>query len=174
MNIHSAKAKGRSLQKKVKQLILETWTTLEDDDVRSTSMGCSGEDILFSPAARKLFPFSVECKNQENINLQKSIDQSEYNSRVGIIPILIIKKNHKPIYAIFKSSLLIPRLKIDLQEFIQLHKTTFAPKINIWKEIDEFEKSEFIFHFPYKDSIYSCMKFDKLLELVKNYLSINT
>ena len=40
-------------------------------------MGDSGEDILLSPAARKLFPFSVECKNQEKLNIWSSLEQAE-------------------------------------------------------------------------------------------------
>ncbi len=65
MRTSSAKAKGRRLQQKVRDLILETFSELEEDDVRSTSMGASGEDVLLSPLARKKFPFSVECKNVE-------------------------------------------------------------------------------------------------------------
>jgi len=61
----SAKAKGRRLQQKVRDLILETFSELEEDDVRSTSMGAGGEDVQLSPLARRKFPFSVECKNVE-------------------------------------------------------------------------------------------------------------
>ena len=65
MKSRSAKNKGKRLQNKVRDLILEKFNTLEDDDVRSTTMGDSGEDVLLSPAARKLFPFSIECKNKK-------------------------------------------------------------------------------------------------------------
>ena len=63
MKPRSAKNKGKRLQNKVRDLILEKFNSLESDDVRSITMGESGEDILLSPAARKLFPFSVECKH---------------------------------------------------------------------------------------------------------------
>jgi hypothetical protein len=69
MKTRSAKNKGKRLQNDVRDLILETFKELEPDDVRSTTMGDSGEDVLLSPAARKLFPFSVECKNQEKLNI---------------------------------------------------------------------------------------------------------
>lgn len=65
MKPSSAKAKGRKLQQQVRDLILETFSDLEPDDVRSTSMGAGGEDVLLSPLARRKFPFSVECKNQQ-------------------------------------------------------------------------------------------------------------
>ena len=69
MKTRSAKNKGKRLQNDVRDLILETFKQLEPDDVRSTTMGDSGEDVLLSPKARKLFPFSVECKNQEKLNI---------------------------------------------------------------------------------------------------------
>ena len=80
MKPRSAKNKGKRLQNKVRDLILEKFQQLEEDDVRSTTMGDSGEDVLLSPAARKLFPFSVECKNQEKLNIWSALEQTENNS----------------------------------------------------------------------------------------------
>ena len=59
MKTRSAKNKGKRLQNNIRDLILEKFQQLEEDDVRSTTMGDSGEDVLLSPAARKLFPFAV-------------------------------------------------------------------------------------------------------------------
>ena len=97
MKPRSAKNKGKRLQNKVRDLILEKFNSLESDDVRSITMGESGEDILLSPAARKLFPFSVECKNQEKLNIWKSLEQSETNSGKHI-PIVIFKRNRTKTY----------------------------------------------------------------------------
>tara|TARA_Y100001937_G_scaffold49240_1_gene68629 strand:- start:1061 stop:1396 length:336 start_codon:yes stop_codon:yes gene_type:complete len=97
MKPRSAKNKGKRLQNKVRDLILEKFDTLEADDVRSITMGDSGEDILLSPAARKLFPFSVECKNQEKLNIWKSLEQSEINSG-GHTPMVIFKRNRTKTY----------------------------------------------------------------------------
>ena len=69
MKTSSCKQKGRKLQQKVRDIILESFDNLREDDVRSTSMGAGGEDVLLSPAARDVFPFSVECKNQEKLNV---------------------------------------------------------------------------------------------------------
>ena len=60
-------------------------------------MGESGEDILLSPAARKLFPFSTECKNQEKLNIWSSLEQAETNSG-NHIPIVIFKRNRSKTY----------------------------------------------------------------------------
>ena len=101
MKSRSAKNKGKRLQNKVRDLILEKFNTLEDDDVRSTTMGDSGEDVLLSPAARKLFPFSVECKNQEKLNIWSSLEQAENNSG-SHAPLLIFKRNRTKTYAVLE------------------------------------------------------------------------
>ena len=46
MKPRSAKNKGKRLQNKVRDLILEKFNQLEPDDVRSVTMGYIGEDIL--------------------------------------------------------------------------------------------------------------------------------
>jgi hypothetical protein len=43
---------------------METFTNLEEGDILSTTMGDSGSDMKFSPAARKVFPFSVEARHR--------------------------------------------------------------------------------------------------------------
>ena len=97
MKTRSAKNKGKRLQNDVRDLILETFQELEPDDVRSTTMGDSGEDILLSPAARKLFPFAVECKNQERLNIWDSLEQAESNANQHI-PLLVFKRNRSKTY----------------------------------------------------------------------------
>ena len=102
MKPRSAKNKGKRLQNKVRDLILEKFNKkLEEDDVRSITMGDSGEDILLSPAARKLFPFSVECKNQEKLNIWSSLEQAESNSGKHT-PLLIFKRNRTKTYAVLE------------------------------------------------------------------------
>ena len=97
MKPRSAKNKGKRLHNKIRDLILEKFNQLEPDDVRSVTMGESGEDILLSPAARKLFPFSTECKNQEKLNIWSSLEQAETNSGKHI-PIVIFKRNRSKTY----------------------------------------------------------------------------
>lgn len=93
MRPSSAKAKGRRLQDYVRGRILSTFQKLEDDDVKTAIMGESGEDIHLSPAARKLFPFSTECKNQESLNIWKALDQAKENAPEGSTPIVVFKRN---------------------------------------------------------------------------------
>lgn len=64
------------------QEILQTYPKLKPDDVRSTSMGASGEDIQLSPAARNVFPYSVECKNTERLGLRSAWQQAKMNAGI--------------------------------------------------------------------------------------------
>ena len=110
MKSRSAKNKGKRLQNQVRDLILEKFQQLEEDDVRSTTMGDSGEDVLLSPAARKLFPFSVECKNQEKLNIWSSLEQAEDNAGKHI-PLVVFKRNRSKTYAVLEIENLMKLLK---------------------------------------------------------------
>ena len=109
MKPRSAKNKGKRLQNKIRDLILEKFDSLEPDDVRSITMGDSGEDILLSPAARRLFPFSVECKNQESLNIWSAIEQAENNSG-NHTPLVIFKRNRTKTYAVLEFNKLLELL----------------------------------------------------------------
>lgn len=92
MKTRSAKAKGKRAQNLVRDLILETFSHLEPDDVKSTTMGDHGEDVKLSPAARRSFPFSIEVKNQEKINIWSAFDQASKNSQQHT-PLLVFTRN---------------------------------------------------------------------------------
>ena len=91
----SAKAKGRRHQPWVRDKILALFPKLEPDDVRSTGMGQGGEDVQLSPAARKLFPYSVECKALNKISAYKFMEQAEANCPPKAEPIAIIKADRQ-------------------------------------------------------------------------------
>ena len=79
MKTQSAKQKGRRHQQDVCKKLLEVSNGLEADDIRSASMGAAGEDVLLSPAARRQFPFSIECKNVEKLSIWRAIEQARTN-----------------------------------------------------------------------------------------------
>ena len=111
MKTASRKAKGRRLQNKIRDLLIEHFSDeLEDDDIRCAIMGESGEDLKLSPAARKLIPYSIECKNQEKINIWDSLEQAEKNSD-DYGPVLIFKRNRSKIYAVLEMSDFLELLK---------------------------------------------------------------
>ena len=93
----SSKAKGRRLQNLVRDKLREKFTSLEEDDIKSAIMGTVGEDIVLSPAARKVIPFSFECKNVERLQFWKTVEQAEGNSN-GRTPVIVVKKNGKKPY----------------------------------------------------------------------------
>ena len=91
MKTSSAKAKGRRLQQKFMELLIEK-LKIDPEDIESRSMGAGGEDLIMSRAARHKFPYSVECKNQERLNIWQAWDQA--NGNKGIYePLVVIKKN---------------------------------------------------------------------------------
>tara|TARA_B100001105_G_C22116404_1_gene325586 strand:+ start:185 stop:532 length:348 start_codon:yes stop_codon:yes gene_type:complete len=109
MKTSSGKAKGRRLQNKVRDVLLEHFSDkLEPDDIRTAIMGETGEDIKLSPAARKLIPYSFECKNQEKLNIWSSLEQAEENSG-DYPPVLIFKRNRSKTY-----------VTVELEEFMKL------------------------------------------------------
>lgn len=109
----SAKNKGRLLQKWIVFQILSRYSALSEDDVTSRSMGAAGEDILMSPKARGKFPFSVEAKNTERINLYKFYAQAVENAKDLHEPLLIVKSNGKK-----------PLAVVDAEWFIRTFKPT--------------------------------------------------
>ena len=91
MKTSSAKAKGRRLQQKFMQLLIEK-LDIDPEDIESRSMGAGGEDLIMSKAARNKFPYSIECKNQEKLNIWSAWDQA--NGNKGLYePLVVIKKN---------------------------------------------------------------------------------
>ena len=93
----SAKNKGRRACLQVKDLLEKYAPDLRPGDIEVTSSGATGEDIKLSPAARLVYPFGIEVKNQENINIWKAFEQAishvegcEYEFRV---PVVFYKRN---------------------------------------------------------------------------------
>ena len=111
MKTQSAKAKGRRLQQWVRDQLIEK-LEVHPEDVESRSMGAGGEDLIMARAARAKFPYSIECKNQESVNVWKAFEQANENSG-DYQPIVVIKRN--------KSR---PLVLIDAEYFVSLHKKT--------------------------------------------------
>ena len=93
MKTQSAKAKGRKLQQWVRTQLIEQ-LDVHPEDIESRSMGAGGEDLIMARAARQKFPFSIECKNVEKLNVYEAYAQAEANSG-DHEPILFMKKNRK-------------------------------------------------------------------------------
>ena len=107
----SRKAKGRRFQQAVRQDLIDH-LGVPEGDVLSTAMGQSGCDLYLSPAARALFPYGVECKHQEAIAIPAWWKQCENNaSKVGLIPLLVFKRNREEPLAVLRWSDLLALLR---------------------------------------------------------------
>jgi|TARA_Y100001938_G_scaffold126111_1_gene177753 hypothetical protein len=109
MKTQSAKAKGRRLQQWFRDLLIEK-LNIHPEDIESRSMGAGGEDLIMARAAREKFPYSVECKNQEKINLWESYNQAQQNSK-NHEPVVILKRNNSK-----------PLILVDAEYFVKLHQ----------------------------------------------------
>lgn len=94
----SAKAKGRRLQQWVAQKIAELigMEYGKDCPVESRPMGQTGVDVRLEKKALELFPFSVECKAQENWAIPSWIEQAKGNTLPGTDWLLVAKKSRNP------------------------------------------------------------------------------
>jgi len=111
--VRSRKNKGKKLQNYTRDIILEIFKDkLEPDDVVSCIMGDHGIDVKLSPTARKIFPYSIECKNREKGNVWDYIEQAEVNAKENTIPMVVFKKNHHEPYVSFPMEHFVELIKI--------------------------------------------------------------
>ena len=108
MKTSSAKAKGRRLQQWVRDQLIEQ-LDVHPEDIESRSMGAGGEDLIMARSAREKFPYSIECKNQESLNIWKAYEQATENSG-NYEPIVFIKRNNQK-----------PLVVVDAEYFVRLH-----------------------------------------------------
>ena len=94
----SCKAKGRRLQNFVRDILRDIFSDLHPDDIKSQTMGMTGEDIVLSPAARERIAFSFECKNVEKLQIWKAINQASSNNRDCSAPAVVFKRNGTEAY----------------------------------------------------------------------------
>ena len=109
MKTQSAKAKGRRLQQWFRDLLIEE-LNIHPEDIESRSMGAGGEDLIMARAAREKFPYSIECKNQESVNVWKSYEQAQENSK-DYEPVVVLKRNNTN-----------PLVLVDAEYFVKLHE----------------------------------------------------
>ena len=108
MKTSSAEAKGRRLQQWSRDLLIEK-LDVHPEDIESRSMGAGGEDLIMARAARKKFPYSIECKNQESVNVWNAYEQAKENSG-DYEPIVVLKRNNTK-----------PLVLVDADYFVRLH-----------------------------------------------------
>jgi len=104
MRTSSCKAKGRRACQEFQQLILRWFPDLTQKDVRVTPSGVTGADIQLSQAAEKVFPYAIEVKNQEKLNIWQSLDQTQRHSDgLELKPLLAFRRNRSELYVALKA-----------------------------------------------------------------------
>ena len=107
MKARSAKNKGKRLQNILRDKLIELYPKLSND-ISSQIMGMTGEDIVLTPHAKKVLPYSFECKNVEKLNVWKSFEQCKNNAGDST-PVLVIKKNRQT-----------PKVVMELDEWLNI------------------------------------------------------
>jgi len=99
MKPQSAKAKGRILQQWVRDKLIQL-LDVHPEDIESRSMGAGGEDLIMARAARAKFPYSIECKNVQKLNVWEAYDQAKANCGKYEAIVVMKKNNKKPLVVI--------------------------------------------------------------------------
>lgn len=109
MKPSSAKAKGMKFQNDVKDKLCET-LDIHPEDIIPTTAGVMGEDLRLARAARKKFPYSVECKHHKRFSIYKHYEQAVENAG-DYEPMLIFRQNRSD-----------PMVMVKLDHFLELIK----------------------------------------------------
>jgi hypothetical protein len=95
----SRKAKGRRLQQRIRDDLRKLGkgyrADFKDGDCESRPMGCCGTDVVLSPMALGVFPFDIEAKNCESLNVSTTFWEhyGKYTESKRL-KMLIHAKNH--------------------------------------------------------------------------------
>ena len=110
MKQNSRRAKGKKLQKILRDKLLKAFPHLHQGDIRVAKTGDNGEDLKLSRIGRRLIPYQFECKNQQKFKTIYSFwDQSVKHGKYE--PVLVVKQNSRRSLAV-----------LDLDQFIDLIK----------------------------------------------------
>ena len=105
----SKKQKGRYLQNLVKQRIIKLYPVIGRDDIRTSMMSENGADVkLTSKTSRRLFPYSIECKNRQDYKqVYNAFKQAKRHT--ALEPLLVLKMNREQPIAV-----------LDMEHFFEL------------------------------------------------------
>jgi hypothetical protein len=111
MKTSSKKTKGRRLQQLVRDKLLTLHPSLRAEDIKSTPMGVTGEDVQLSPYARDLLPIQIETKSWKDKRLPVYEFYDQCKNHGNHEPVVVIKNNRKK-----------PLVIVDLDHYVELWK----------------------------------------------------
>jgi hypothetical protein len=101
MTPKSAKAKGRRLAAEFAGMVQDK-LKLPAEDVRVTPAGVTGSDLTMSLRALEVFPYDVESKNVEKLNIWDALDQ--VTKRAGrLSPLVVFSRNRADTYVALRA-----------------------------------------------------------------------
>lgn len=92
-----SKAKGRQFMLDVATLITRAFG-LDADDVFVKATSQVGCDLHLSPRAARVFPFSIEGKKVESLNIWGALRQAEANATPGKPPVVFFARAYSGTY----------------------------------------------------------------------------
>lgn len=98
MKARSAKNKGVRFQNQIADMIRRIFR-LKAGDVKPAIMGETGVDIHLSSHAQARCPLTIECKNQEKLNIWKAIEQAKQHEGEGKWAVFF-KRNRTEAYVV--------------------------------------------------------------------------
>lgn len=145
MRTSSAKAKGRRAVQELQSLVLRWFPDLTERDVRITPSGSTGEDLQLSQAAVEQFPYAVEVKNQERLNIWQSLAQTlQHAQKLQLKPLLAFRRNRSDLW-----------VAIQAEHFFELagivDSRLAGKRSNLKRRLDALEQDQIHRAFGYGD-----------------------
>lgn len=85
-------------------MLLSLFPDLQQDDILIQTTSVGGQDLHLSPAAVARFPFAVEVKNVERLNLWAALAQAQRNAaKKGLTPLLFCRRNGVDLHAVIRA-----------------------------------------------------------------------
>jgi len=111
INGRGPKSKGREFENEIRAIFLAAFPQLDQNDITARAMGDPGCDLLLSPVARKLLPFSFELKRTERLKIAEAMAQAQANAKKdGEMACIISRKNRSEPFVILRLADLIKLL----------------------------------------------------------------
>jgi len=104
MKTQSAKAKGRRLVAYIREKLLE-WAPddLRPGDIEVPATSQPGADLWLSPKAKEIYPFCIEAKNTETIQVWAAYEQAKRHRKdPAEIPLVVYSRNRSDVMVTLK------------------------------------------------------------------------
>src|SRR5216683_2049915 len=94
MKTSSRKAKGHTLEKLIRDKLIDLFY-LSEEDIRIPISGEHGADLKLSKKAELVFPFKVEAKSYAKFAIYTYYDQANNHKGEHLEPLVVIKANRR-------------------------------------------------------------------------------